>query len=85
MAEEGETKSELLSIRFEKALEKKHPFTLLGVLIAIGFALFFIWGVHEGSWVEDLKEDGTVMIRDAKGSYQDEDPQSLGETRTIQL
>lgn len=43
MAEEGETKSELLAIRFEKALEKKHPFTLPGVLIAIGFAFFFIF------------------------------------------
>ncbi|MCK5264803.1 MAG: hypothetical protein KAR03_04280 [Candidatus Thorarchaeota archaeon] len=44
-----------------------------------------LWGVHQGSWVEDLKEDGTVTIRDAKGSYQDEAPQSLGESRTIQL
>jgi len=44
-----------------------------------------IWGVHEGSWVEELKEDGTVTIRDAKGRYEDEDPQTLGETRTIQL
>ncbi|MHA2151251.1 MAG: hypothetical protein ACXAAQ_04575 [Candidatus Thorarchaeota archaeon] len=44
-----------------------------------------LWGVHSGSWVEDLKEDGTVTIRDAKGAYQDEDPQSLGETRIMQL
>ena len=44
-----------------------------------------IWGVHSGSWIEDLEEDGTVTIRDAKGSYQDEDPQTLGETRTIHL
>jgi len=44
-----------------------------------------IWGVHQGSWVEDLKEDGTVKIRDVKGKYQDEDPQSLGETRIVQL
>ena len=44
-----------------------------------------LWGVHKGSWVEDIKEDGTVTIRDAIGSYQDEDPQSLGETRTVQL
>jgi len=44
-----------------------------------------LWGVHEGSWVEELKEDGTVTIRDAKGRYQDEHPKSLGESRTIQL
>ncbi|MBY8998363.1 MAG: hypothetical protein KGD60_11585 [Candidatus Thorarchaeota archaeon] len=44
-----------------------------------------IWGVHSGSWIEDFKEDGTVTIRDVKGSYQDEDPQSLGETRTMKL
>ncbi len=43
MPEEGETKSELLAIRFEKALDKKHPFILPGVLIAIGFAFFFIF------------------------------------------
>jgi hypothetical protein len=46
---------------------------------------FGIWGVHSGSWVEDLKEDGTVTIRDVKGAYQDEDPQSMGETRIVQL
>ncbi|MFW9965264.1 MAG: hypothetical protein ACFFCX_16950, partial [Candidatus Sifarchaeia archaeon] len=44
-----------------------------------------IWGVHQGSWVEDLKEDGLVKIRDVKGAYKDEDPQSLGETRILQL
>ena len=42
MTEDGEKKSEILAVRFEKALEKRHPFTLPGVLIAIGFALFFI-------------------------------------------
>jgi hypothetical protein len=44
-----------------------------------------VWGVHEGSWVESFREDGTVIIRDVKGRYQDEDPQSLGESRTLQL
>jgi hypothetical protein len=44
-----------------------------------------IWGVHSGSWVEDLTEDGTVVIRDVKGSYQDEDPHSLGTSRTVKL
>ncbi len=44
-----------------------------------------IWGVHEGSYVEDLKVDGTLTIRDVKGKYQDEDPRTLGETRIIQL
>ncbi len=43
MAEEGEPNSELLAVRFEKALEKRHPFTLPGVLVAIGFAFFFIF------------------------------------------
>lgn len=42
-------------------------------------------GVHSGSWVEDIEEDGTVTIRDVKGSYQDEDPQSLGESRTVKI
>ncbi|MFW9793568.1 MAG: hypothetical protein ACFFEE_04650 [Candidatus Thorarchaeota archaeon] len=44
-----------------------------------------IWGVHQGSWVEDLKEDGTVTIRDVKGAYHDEDPQTLGDTRVVRL
>ena len=43
MAEDGEPKSELLAVRFEKALEKRHPFTLPGVLMAIGCAFFFIF------------------------------------------
>jgi len=44
-----------------------------------------IWGVHEGSYLEDFKEDGTLIIRDVKGRYQDEDPRTLGETIIIQL
>lgn len=44
-----------------------------------------IWGVQEGSWVDDLKEDGTVVIKDAEGRFEDVDPQSLATTRTIQL
>jgi hypothetical protein len=42
MAEEGETNSEPVAVRLEKALERKHPFTFPGVFIAIGFASFFI-------------------------------------------
>ena len=44
-----------------------------------------LWGVHEGSWVEEVKEDGTVIVRDAKGRYEDESPKSLGDSRTVQL
>ena len=43
MTEDGETSSELLAIRFEKALEKRHPFTLPGVFIVVGFVFFFIF------------------------------------------
>jgi hypothetical protein len=43
------------------------------------------WGLHEGSYIEDLKEDGTLVIRDQKGKYQDVDPMTEGELRTIQL
>ncbi len=43
MSEDRETNAELLAVRFEKALERRHPFTLPGVLIAVGFALYFIF------------------------------------------
>jgi hypothetical protein len=43
MADDGEPNSELLAVRFEKALEKRHPFTLPGALMVIGCGLFFIF------------------------------------------
>jgi len=43
------------------------------------------WGSHSGSYIEELKEDGTLIIRDQKGRYEDVDPMTEGELRTIQL
>ena len=43
------------------------------------------WGRHEGSYIEELKEDGTLILRDQKGGYEDVDPMTEGELRTIQL
>ncbi len=43
------------------------------------------FGVHEGSWIDDFKADGTVTIFEAKGRYQDESPQFTTSTKTIQL
>jgi hypothetical protein len=43
------------------------------------------WGSHNGSYVEELKEDGTLIVRDQKGRYEDVDPMTEGELRTIQL
>jgi len=43
------------------------------------------WGVHEGSWIESLGEDGTVTIREATGRFQDELPESKSTGRTITL
>ena len=43
------------------------------------------WGEHEGSYIEQMTKDGKVVIRDQKGRYQDVNPESVGELRTIQL
>ncbi len=43
------------------------------------------WGRHEGSYIEDFKPDGTVIIRDQTGKYEDIDPAETGELRTIHL
>ncbi len=43
------------------------------------------WGVHEGSFVENLTADGTLTIREVTGKYQDEDPTTLGAIRSIKL
>ena len=44
-----------------------------------------LWGVHKGSWVTGLKEDGTVTLLDAKGRYQDVSPESTATERTVKL
>lgn len=44
-----------------------------------------IWGVHEGSWVESLSEDGTVTIREANGRFQDVSPESKSTARIAKL
>ncbi|MHA1943820.1 MAG: hypothetical protein ACW96M_05430 [Candidatus Thorarchaeota archaeon] len=43
MNEEAESGSEPLEIRFEKALEKRHPFMFPGIFIVVGFSFFFIF------------------------------------------
>ncbi|TFH01098.1 MAG: hypothetical protein E4H14_18950 [Candidatus Thorarchaeota archaeon] len=43
MAEDGEVTSEPLVVKFEKEIEKRHPFTLPLILMATGFGLFFIF------------------------------------------
>ena len=43
------------------------------------------WGSHAGSYIEGFTQDGKVTLRDQKGRYQDEDPGTTGELRTIQL
>ena len=42
MADDGETNSEHLAVRFEKSLEKRHPFTFPVIIMGSGFAFFFI-------------------------------------------
>ncbi len=44
-----------------------------------------IWGVHQGSHIEQMTKDGKLVIRDQKGTYQDVNPETTGELRTIQL
>ena len=44
-----------------------------------------VWGVHQGSYMEELKEDGTLVIRVQNGRYQDVDPLTEGVLETIQL
>ncbi|MGY5858329.1 MAG: hypothetical protein RTU63_03095 [Candidatus Thorarchaeota archaeon] len=43
------------------------------------------WGVHQGSYIEQMTKEGKLVIRDQKGAYQDENPETTGELRTIQL
>ncbi|MGY5874968.1 MAG: hypothetical protein RTU30_04415 [Candidatus Thorarchaeota archaeon] len=43
------------------------------------------WGVHQGSWVESVDEDGTVTYREATGAFQDVSPRSMTEEKTTKL
>ena len=43
------------------------------------------WGSHEGSYIEQMTKEGKLVIREQKGRYQDENPETTGELRTIQL
>lgn len=43
------------------------------------------WGVHQGSYIDQMAKEGKVVIRDQKGTYQDVNPETTGELRTIQL
>ncbi|TFH07320.1 MAG: hypothetical protein E4H14_08775 [Candidatus Thorarchaeota archaeon] len=43
------------------------------------------WGSHNGSYIDQMTKEGKVVIRDQEGKYQDEDPETTGELRTIQL
>jgi len=42
-------------------------------------------GVHRGTWVTGMDEDGTVHLRDAEGWFLDEAPESKTTERTIKL
>ncbi|MHA1960402.1 MAG: hypothetical protein ACW99U_09235 [Candidatus Thorarchaeota archaeon] len=44
-----------------------------------------LWGEHQGRWVDDVGEDGTVTIRVAKGRFQDVTPESTATTETVKL
>ncbi|MFX0107594.1 MAG: hypothetical protein ACFE7R_04860 [Candidatus Hodarchaeota archaeon] len=44
-----------------------------------------LWGTHEGSWVGNLEEDGTVTIYEAKGRYEDVTPESTAQSKTVKL
>lgn len=43
------------------------------------------WGVNEGSYIEDFKADGTLVIREQNGRYQDANLASTGDLRKIHL
>ncbi len=43
------------------------------------------WGVHKGSWLDGLDENGTVTYREATGPFQDVAPESVTEIKTIKL
>ncbi len=43
------------------------------------------WGVHRGSWVVGIEEDGTVTYREATGPFQDVSPESVTEQKTMKL
>ena len=43
------------------------------------------FGSHQGSYIEELKKDGALTLRDQIGRYQDVDPGTEGELRTVQL
>lgn len=44
-----------------------------------------MWGEQSGSWVDDLQEDGTVMVRKSKGAFRDVTPESMTEVEEIKL
>lgn len=43
------------------------------------------WGEHKGTWVKDLKEDGTVTLGVASGTFRDVSPESTAEEKTQKL
>ena len=43
------------------------------------------FGSHQGSYIEELKKDGALTLRDQIGRYQDVDPGTEGELRELQL
>ncbi|MFW9849135.1 MAG: hypothetical protein ACFFF4_08340 [Candidatus Thorarchaeota archaeon] len=44
-----------------------------------------VWGVHSGTYVTGLDEDGTLTIREASGRFQDVDPEELTTEKKIKL
>ena len=44
-----------------------------------------LWGVHEGEWVGEMKEDGTVSLYKAQGRFQDVTPESTATVEQVKL
>ncbi len=65
--------------------EELNAWALLGTFYVREYTDVGSWGVHEGSWVQNLSEDGTVFIREGNGRFQDELPESKSTRRKVVL
>ena len=43
------------------------------------------WGEHSGSWLSGMNADGTIVLMDAKGRYQDVPAHTTGIERIVKL
>ncbi len=44
-----------------------------------------VCGIHKGSYITNLEEDGSVTIRDGEGKFEDVDPETLTSERKLKL